>query len=219
MKKLETITKKIMSLRTPDKPFLRAYHLTYLSTKEKIEKILEISSPSQHIFFIGDDDLISLALYFLGYKNLWVIDIDEELLEILSKNSTNKIVVLKYDLKKIYERRWPKINQKFDLFITDPPYTYDGMKIFSSLGIKHLKIKGRGMITYPEKAPPRSSIKDIASRVSALQEFVARNGCKIEEIIKDSQISFHGTVGSIMIIRKIKKVSHIKFGKLTGIFY
>ncbi|MFV0393234.1 MAG: bis-aminopropyl spermidine synthase family protein, partial [Coprobacillaceae bacterium] len=103
---------------------------------------------NQNIVCIGDDDLISVT-YSLIYSYLFdtkqnglsitVIDTDKRILEyihLLSKQYDLKINCCLHDLRKPIPM---KLQNSFDLVITDPPYTQSGLSLFLSRGISCLK--------------------------------------------------------------------------------
>ncbi|MHA2398549.1 MAG: adenosylmethionine decarboxylase [Promethearchaeota archaeon] len=84
------------------------------------------------IVFLGDDDLISLALGFTKLaQEITVLDIDNRVLEYLSKTvkglSIRNFNVLAHDLRKPCPT---EIIDKFDVVVMDPPYTNEGLRLF-----------------------------------------------------------------------------------------
>ncbi|UCD00728.1 MAG: adenosylmethionine decarboxylase [Promethearchaeota archaeon] len=84
------------------------------------------------IIFLGDDDLISLAvgLTQLG-KEITVLDIDNRVLNFLSESverlSIKNFNILSHDLR---EPCPEKIVNKYDVVMVDPPYTNEALRLF-----------------------------------------------------------------------------------------
>jgi len=212
---VRSIVSHVVKKRTKDKPGLTAYHIDYFSTLRRVKTILKYSSKNSNVLFVGDDDLISVILSLIGYSNIAVIDLDEELLGIISSTSRNKVKAIKFDLKKVYKNKYPPLKSNFDIFVTDPPYSEDGLRIFPAVGIKYLKINGIGMIVSPSKKIPNVSVRDPDKLTYLLENFLLKNGMIIIDIIPDSQISYHGTISSLRVVRKIRNTK-IYFDHLYG---
>lgn len=103
----------------------------------------------KNILCVGDDDLVSISLGFL-LKSLYndstliktkihVLDIDErylEYIESIAKAYNLPISCSHVDFRNPINE---ELNNKFDVFFTDPPYTINGMKLFLSRGVSALK--------------------------------------------------------------------------------
>lgn len=205
---IEEIFQTVEKIRPkPDKTIAQC-PLDTESLKKRVDLILKYPNVGK-LLLIGDDDLASIPLSKLSNIDLAVVEFDDRLIEVISANS--KAEILKFDLRNIYNDIWPKINTKFDGFLTDPPYTADGMKIFISVGIRNIKVNGLGFIACPYMLDRKESLDLTRETVN----FVTMNGCTIEQIIP----FFHNYVNSIkssmIVIRKIKE-KNIDFGFLKG---
>lgn len=102
----------------------------------------------KNILIIGDDDLTSIPLATLGSaKSITVVDIDESILstvETLAKKLKLDIKTQQYDVFK------KKTIGSFDVFCTDPPYSFDGLEAFLICGARHAPI---GYLSYTQKPP------------------------------------------------------------------
>jgi len=113
---------------------------------------------NKSVVCIGDDDLTSIIFALSGVpKRILAVDIDKYLLEMIEEYSEkNRLAIetLHHDLKKPIPERY---RNSFDLFITEPPDTVDGISLFVSRGVELLK-NGDGMIGYcgisPTACPP-----------------------------------------------------------------
>jgi len=92
------------------------------------------------IIFLGDDDLVSLAIALTKLpERVTILDIDDELLSFIKKVSKEEklnIEVIRHDL------RYPlpeNLAESFDVFFTDPPDTLWGLILFISRGVDSLR--------------------------------------------------------------------------------
>jgi len=160
---------------TMETSFKRAQYL--LKTGEAI---------SGSLLCIGDDDLVSVACGFL-YQYLThgkgrdfeitVVDKDLRVLDYIRKNSFTyqlPIEVVEYDLR----NSLPEVMVgQFDVIITDPPYTVNGLELFILRGLAFLKKDNEVslFLSFP--------VKPLADRL-AIQSFFTTNNilvCHISE--------------------------------------
>jgi predicted methyltransferase len=94
----------------------------------------------RNILFLGDDDLTSVATGLLkSAKKITVIDIDDRILDLITSIAEKEdlqIECIRHDLRNPLPS---KLNAKYDVVFTDPPYTMEGLKVFVSRGIKALR--------------------------------------------------------------------------------
>lgn len=86
----------------------------------------------RNIIFLGDDDLISLAVGLTQLaKKITVIDVDNRILDFLSKSikdlALNNFNIILHDLR---ESTPTEILNKYDVVVMDPPYTIEGLRLF-----------------------------------------------------------------------------------------
>lgn len=91
----------------------------------------------KNIAFVGDDDFVSLAIerLELGNSSFTVFDIDPELLKEIQVRSTKGIQTIQHDCRVTLPNLY---KGNFDLVITDPPYTSNGVKIFLNRAVELL---------------------------------------------------------------------------------
>lgn len=96
------------------------------------------------VLFLGDYDLTSLAILPLA-KNceIWVLDVDKEVLEVIEKESHGAVAVVEHNLLNPLPKR---LVEGFDVVFTDPPYTPQGVTLFLSRALEALSKKGAGKI-------------------------------------------------------------------------
>jgi S-adenosylmethionine/arginine decarboxylase-like enzyme len=93
------------------------------------------------IVLIGDDDLVSIALGLSGvsFKNITVLDIDNQILNtiktICGDLSINNVQTRVYDIR---EDLPTDLSGRFNVVVTDPPYTRSGIDLFLRRGIELL---------------------------------------------------------------------------------
>lgn len=101
----------------------------------------------KRVLCLGDNDFTSLMLACLGgAKEIWVVDIDEIVLETIARLAEKHgfpVRIMRCDV-----RCYPKNEEEaasleeFDTFIIDPPYTEKGFRAFATFGVRHLKRRG-----------------------------------------------------------------------------
>jgi S-adenosylmethionine decarboxylase proenzyme len=119
------------------------------------------------IIFLGDDDATSIAVGLLDLaEKITTVDIDPNVIDFLSKTasklSLNNYNVIPFDLRE----SCPKdVVNEYDIVITDPPYTNEGLRLFlkrarqvlrSSIkidGISHDVIGKKCLLCFGNKPP------------------------------------------------------------------
>jgi len=91
----------------------------------------QLLADEQHILFLGDNDITSLALAHISKPaSIAVLDIDNEVLEAIGAvQGSAPIVCEQYDACEPLPRRYV---HSFDLAVTDPPYSANGLLLFLS---------------------------------------------------------------------------------------
>ena len=107
---------------------------------KRIEFIYECGDIYGKIFVLGDDDLFSIACSLTKFpKFIFVAEIDERIVEFINKIAKKyklNVKAMIYDAQK----NLPKfLRRKFDVFVTDPVETIDGLKLFFSRCVSSLK--------------------------------------------------------------------------------
>lgn len=142
------------------------------------------------IIFLGDDDLISLSVGLTKLaKEIIVVDIDHRILDFISNSveelSLSNFNTLLYDLRKPCPTN---IINKYDIVIMDPPYTYEGLRLFlkrarqilkSNINIngKDYSIIGKKCLLSFGNKPPEEMLK--------LQLSILDHGFIINEMLPD----------------------------------
>jgi predicted methyltransferase len=114
------------------------------------------------ILLLGDDDLVSLAIGFLGQvlgaslaRRVVVVETDPawiDLIQAISERERLGIECVRHDLRDPLPE---ELRGQFDTFETDPPYTTAGMVLFVSRAIQALKPGAgqQGLLSFGHKSP------------------------------------------------------------------
>ncbi|GIW69814.1 MAG: hypothetical protein KatS3mg101_0561 [Patescibacteria group bacterium] len=162
------------------------------------------------VAFLGDDDLVSLALIILGakFRSVSVFDVDKTLLAFIegkSKEMGNHNVHIYYydcrdEIKKEHANR-------FDVVQTDPPYTRYGVELFLNRSLELLKSGAGRSIFFFYGNSQLSSEKFLK-----IQEIFNRCGLLIEDKVNkfaryDGAESI-GSASSLYILKTQQSTSH-----------
>ena len=116
--------------------------------------LLDRFGPRQRVLLVGDDDLVSVPLAALGHSAV-VVDIDGYLLELLDH------LAGRWDLP-LATRSWDLADpvpqdlagERFDVFLTDPIYSANAIRLFVSRGWSCLAPGGRAVVAFGGYAAP-----------------------------------------------------------------
>jgi len=129
---------------------------------------------NRKLLFLGDYDLTSLAcLPKIKNTELWVLDADEEVLEVIKKEGKGAIATFSHNLVYPLPKR---LRNSFDGVFVDPPYTPEGVSLFLSRALGAL-VEGeetRIFLSYRSLDPVR---------VKAVQDVILKMGLAVEEIL------------------------------------
>ena len=128
--------------------------------------------------FVGDSDLTSIALaqFLHPTSRIVVFDVDKNLGSIINQANEElnvKIEFVEYDLRKTFPKEF---TNQFNCFMTDPPYTRFGAKLFISRGIQLLSKESDGVsyLSFSQKPP---------SEMQSVQKDLIDMGCLITNIL------------------------------------
>jgi len=125
------------------------------------------------VLFLGDYDLTSLAcLPKARNAELWVLDVDQDVLGAIEKESRGAVSAVQHNL---FDPLPKRLAASFDLVFTDPPYTTEGIALFVSRALEALTKgeRARIVLSYGSLDPVRGR---------AVQEVFLRHGLVIEEL-------------------------------------
>ncbi len=124
-------------------PLTAARRALYLQSAYDLERI--------KVVFIGDHDLTSVAVSMISPRTeIGVVDVDESLLQHLAElnlRGTNPTTLRFSDLRSELPAEF---SQRYDVFVTDPPYSPEGVALFLARGLQSLQslVTGRGIMVY-----------------------------------------------------------------------
>ncbi|HUT82064.1 MAG TPA: bis-aminopropyl spermidine synthase family protein [Candidatus Bathyarchaeia archaeon] len=131
----------------------------------------------REIALLGDDDFTSLAISLLKVKaKITVFDIDERLLKIIkdvAQENNFDITCIQHDLREPIPEF---LQNKFDVVLTDPPYTLSGLNLFLSRTLQILKGEQNKKIylAYAHRAP---------NDLLELQRVIFAHGLAIQQLL------------------------------------
>ena len=164
----------------------------------------------KRILCIGDNDFASLLMFEMGKpKEVVVIDIDKRVLDTIDKVAQKKkwaIKTKRFDIRKLSQANYPKnLEERFDVFQTDPPYTEVGFKYYLGLGMIALKRRGVGYIVAPHMNLENWSDELLYE----IEKFLLEHGFFITDIFSSFQ-SFIDKYGIISSIIRTERTNLIK---------
>ena len=118
------------------------------------------------LFFLGDDDLTSLSVlrfadeFGIKLGSTTVVDVDQRILSYIQNTSEE----MGWDVETVYhDLKDPlpdEFTHTFDVFISDPPYTLEGISLFALRGVQSLKLcEGKkGIICFSRRKPVDSRL-------------------------------------------------------------
>jgi S-adenosylmethionine decarboxylase proenzyme len=120
--------------KRPDPEFsLDQSHADFSTIVKKVLYLLKKGEiEGRNIIFLGDDDVISLALGLTKLADqITVVDIDNRVLDFIYQSAENlnfkNFDIINHDLRKSCPET---IMNKYDVVIMDPPYTIEGLRLF-----------------------------------------------------------------------------------------
>lgn len=205
---IKRVVKFVSSKRPRSNEFIDQCPITNQDLVERVSLIYKYlpSDKNKEILFVGDDDLASAIIGNTSHFSLTVVDIDGDILSTIKAcikgKQANLINTNILDIAD--EKIADPLNQKFDAFVTDPPYTEMGYKYFLNYGIKHLKMNGFAFV-----AVPYMNSEDWADELLfKVENHLLNSGLVILELIPGfAEYQHEEKVISTMIIAKKVTVS------------
>jgi len=103
----------------------------------------------KRILFLGDDDFTSIAIArYLTAEKIEVFDIDERVLDNIGEISAKQnfgIKTVRYDARKGFPK---ELSSRYDVVFTDPPYTSEGVRLFTSRAVDAFDVKNQSARLY-----------------------------------------------------------------------
>ncbi|MBU2099715.1 bis-aminopropyl spermidine synthase family protein [Candidatus Micrarchaeota archaeon] len=135
---------------------------------------------SKNILIIGDDDLVSIALALTERtKKIVVLEADQRLNDFINEFAEENGFPLKALTWSVEEEIPAEFKKQFDVFLTDPVETSEGIKLFLGRGINSLK--GTGSAFYFGL----TSLEAGKIKWHKIQSMLLNSGFIFTDIIKD----------------------------------
>ncbi|MBZ0116113.1 MAG: bis-aminopropyl spermidine synthase family protein [Sandaracinaceae bacterium] len=164
---------------------------------------------------VGDDDLV--ALFLAAYDlPLTLVEKDERIIAAIEENLPEgaRFGVVRFDLRGVYEDRYPPVESTYDFVVTSPPYTKEGMANFLATGLRFLRVGGLCFIAAPHDATEKADEVTLYT-----QRFLLANGFLIEQVIPHMTIE-EGLPAYQIVARKLHDVAKVDWlGERTGHMY
>ena len=205
---IEEIVKFVSKKRPVSNELIDQCPITNKDLIQRVNLIYKYLPPSENrkILFIGDDDLTSAVIGNTSLLDLSVVDIDKNILSTI-KNCIKKkqINLINLNILDVIDGKISdSLSNKFDAFVTDPPYTEMGYKYFLTYGLRHIKMEGFAFV-----AVPYMNEEDWTDELLfKVEDFLIQNGFVIIEIIPGfAEYQHDDKVISTMLIAKKVTVS------------
>jgi len=205
----------ITSLRPPPKRALDQFGVTEGTLGARVNFLDEGGFLNDSkILFLGDYDLTSLACQpKIRNTEIWVLDVDTEVLAVIKKESQGAIITVNHNLSRPLPRR---LLASFDLVFTDPPYTPAGVSLFLSRALEALTggTRARVALSYGSLDPLRGL---------AVQDNILAHGVLIEELRpKFNEYLAAKTIGDLSdlyVLRPTARTRPLVRGEYRGKIY
>lgn len=171
----------------------------------------------RRILCVGDNDLASLLMARVGHPTeVCVVDLDERVLDLIAQTAAREglpIRTVRYDIRSITSGALPAgLEQQFDVFQTDPPYTEAGFKCYMALGLTALRRWGACYVVVPHMR-----LEDWTDELLfRIEGFLHSQGLVVTEVTPAFQtfVHEHEVVSSIV---RAKRVGGIMGNPLAGL--
>ena len=124
-------------------------HATADTSVRRARLLVKRGDVQRGLCFLGDDDLVSLALPLVGVdRRTTLVDVDSRLLQFVedaAKERTLDVRCIQHDLRDPMPR---PMAGRFGCVFTDPPYAIEGFRLFISRAIELLKLDGRLWVAF-----------------------------------------------------------------------
>ncbi|NOZ64051.1 MAG: bis-aminopropyl spermidine synthase family protein [Caldiserica bacterium] len=131
------------------------------------------------ILILGDDDLFSLYLSLLGTASrIVVLEIDKRLLQFLTDWKEKENLNLEFRVCDLSNPLPPELLSSFDVFVSEPPESLEGLKIFFSRGREGLRENGAGYVGL-------TRLESSTRKWREIELWLLNNNFVITDILKD----------------------------------
>jgi hypothetical protein len=144
---------------------------------KRVELIKKYLRPTSRILCIGDDDFVSVVLALAIPNEIVVLDLDPQVITLIQQAARQhhlRITCQRVDIRKPLPE---SLSSSFDLVVTDPIYSIDGMLLFLSVAEACLR---KSVTSYLLSCGSRSMAGGKWQRV---EEWAASRGLVIQEFL------------------------------------
>ncbi|KKS06072.1 MAG: hypothetical protein UU59_C0036G0002 [candidate division WWE3 bacterium GW2011_GWE1_41_27] len=190
------------------------YALPETSVKKAQVMIARGEVVGKNVALIGDDDLVSLALILLegGFRSLTVFDIDNDLLTFIKTKTSSmgidNVHTVHYDCREELKEEY---NGRFEVVLTDPPYTRYGAELFLE---RALEMVGGGASAGRKIFFFYGNSSRTPEKFLKIQEIISRANLVIEDKISNfahySGAESIGSASSLYILKTLPSTTVYK---------
>lgn len=131
----------------------------------------------ESILVLGDDDLFSLYAALTGLpEKVVVVELDQRIVRFIEKISAEmslSVEVVRRDLSKPFYTE-----ELFSAFVTEPPESLKGLKMFTRAGVQALRARGAGYVGL-------TTLESSLSKWLAFEEWLLSQNAVITDILRD----------------------------------
>lgn len=197
---------------TPKREYDQFFATVTTSVSKAEVLVSKIDLDNKSVALLGDDDLVSILLGLRKekYKEIYIFDVDEGIL------STIENIAKEHNLQNIYTVNYDARNEvptmfqnRFDVVMTDPPYTRAGISLFLDRAIAMARVPrdNSGPYIYMFYG---NSFKE-PDKILKVQEVLQKHNLLVEDKI-DKFARYEGaeSIGSASALYILKKTKHTK---------
>jgi len=141
------LRERFQSIATKRPPSNPMYDQGYMAPDDVLLRIAFMHERGDlggaEIIVLGDDDLLSIACALTGLpKRVLALDVDKSIVDFINRVSREEGLEVAAELYDVREPLDAELEHSFDVFVTDPVETLDGISLFLSRGASSLKGTG-----------------------------------------------------------------------------
>jgi len=200
---------------------------SHCTAETKVRRVLLLLRygllPSPDLLLVGDDDLVGIAIALVSaalgrplVHRLGIVDISTDVLDYSQDHLTEldqRVDLVQQDLRRPLD---PRLGARFEVAMTDPPYTPEGAQLFLARAVEGLRPgAGRSIIfSFGAKGPDESL---------TVQQSIGALGLTVEAMHRNfNEYRGAGVIGSRSHLRYLSTTdqSHTTIsGEYTGMLY
>jgi hypothetical protein len=112
-------------------------YATLETTARRARFLIERGDVQRGLCLLGDDDLLSLALFYAGVtRQVTVVEVDPDLVRLYRERAEKEGMELRVVERDLREPLPKELGERFGAVFTDPPYAKEGFSLFISRAIE-----------------------------------------------------------------------------------